>query len=101
MRERLPLPARIQNAPSLELGLELYYGAFLDLHTCRPLGLDEGPIRWIDIHDYADRLELSEDQRDDLHYHVRAMDNAYLDWRRARNKAAAQSVGGGGGRRRG
>lgn len=86
-REGLPLPKRIQNAPQLELGLELYYGAFFDLNSCRPVGMEEGPIRWIDIHDYCDRLEIVGDQRDDMHYHIRSMDNAFLEWKRAqRNK---------------
>lgn len=94
MRERLPLPERIQNAAQIELGLELYYGAFFDLHTCRPLGMAEGAIRWMDIHDYCDRLGVSEDQREDMHYHIRVMDNAYLEWRGKKVKEATPTKGG-------
>jgi len=81
MRERLPLPSRIQNAPSLELGLELYYGAFLDLNSCRPIGMDEGPIPWIAIFDYCDRLGIEGEQREDMFHHVRVLDLAYFEFK--------------------
>jgi hypothetical protein len=98
MREKLPLPDRIENAPQLTLGLELYYGAFFDLHTCRPLGMAEGAIRWMDIHDYCDRLELSLEQREDMHHHIRVMDNAYLEWRGKKAKNETLTTGRGGGK---
>lgn len=80
MRERLPLPQRIQDAPTLNLGLEIYLAAWIDLNSCRPPG-GNYPIRWIDIHDYADRLDLSPEQREDMHHLVREMDAEYLRWR--------------------
>ena len=80
MREHLPLPQRIQNSPELEMGLDLFYSAFFDLHTCRPIGMGQGSIRWTDIDEYCNRLELVGDQREDMHYHIRVMDNAFLEW---------------------
>lgn len=80
MRERLPLPRRIQDAPELHLGLEIYYDAFFDLHTCRPVGMGLGSIPWSVMKDYALTWGLDEDQMVDLFYYVRAMDKAYLDW---------------------
>jgi hypothetical protein len=91
MRERLPLPQRIQNAPELFLGLEIYFSAWLDLHSCRPVAWAEQPIRWIDINDYADRLELSPEQREDMHHHVREMDNAYLKWKESKRPKDGKS----------
>lgn len=81
MRERLPLPGKIQNAPELELGLELFWSAFWDLNSSRPIGLDEGPIRWVDIWDYCDRMEIYDEQREDLLHHIKEMDQAYRKFR--------------------
>ena len=78
MRERVPLPDRIQNAPSLMPGLELYYEAFMDLMTSRSTGFGNGPIWWKTVQDYAKDNEFSDDQREDLHYHIREMDTVYM-----------------------
>jgi len=78
LRERLPFPKRIANAPELWMGLELFYGAFLDLTTDRPMGWDARPIPWTAIRDYADAYDIRDEQREDLFDLVRAMDIAYL-----------------------
>lgn len=41
----------------------------------------EGPIGWLSVDEYADRKELDEEQRDDLHYFIARMDKVYLDFR--------------------
>ena len=79
MRERLPLPRKIAEAPALFQGLELYYDAFLELNSCRTTGFGLGPIPWTAMCDYAEAFELDEEQKDDLFYYVRAMDVAYLE----------------------
>ena len=84
MREHLPLPKKIANAPQLFFGLELYYGAFLDLSTCRS-GLGDGPISWQYVHDYAIVNEFSEEQGENLHYFVMKMDAAFLNQRQKSN----------------
>lgn len=89
MARKLPLPDRIQNAPDLELGLELYMGAFWDLDSCRPLGYGEGPIPWTTIEQYAQLNGIEGEQREMLHHHIRQLDNAYLKHRLAKSKAAA------------
>jgi len=86
MQRRLPLPDRIQNAPDLELGLELYLAAFWDLDSCRPLGFGEGPIAWTTIEQYAQQNDYTGEQRDMLHYHIRQLDNTYLKHRVEKNK---------------
>lgn len=80
IRDRMPLPERIANAPALFLGLELYYGAFADLNTCRA----EGPISWLTIDEYAQRRGLCGEQKEDLFFFVREMDNAYLEFQRGK-----------------
>ena len=86
MRERLPLPDRMQNAPSLLPGLHMYYQAFLDLTSCRMLGISEGPIPWTATQQYAVILELNDEMRDDLHYYIREMDNAYLKYKKSKQE---------------
>jgi len=80
MRERLPLPDRIANAPQMYLGLELYYDAFWELGSCRALGWSVGPIPWVAINDYAVAFDLDEEQRETLSYMVRVLDQAYLGY---------------------
>ena len=74
----MPLPDRIQNAPELHMGLEFYYSAFLDLTSCR--AVMEGPISWLSTDEYATRLGLSDEQREDLLYHIARMDKTFLDF---------------------
>lgn len=86
MRDRLPLPNRIQNAPVLWLGLEFFYSAFLDLNTCRPSGWNLGPIPWSAIADYANAMDVIGEQRDDLFFFVRSLDSAYLEYHEVKAK---------------
>lgn len=76
----MPLPAAIQNAPEIPFGLEFFYGAFLDLNTCRPAGWGLQAIPWSAIMDYANALGLGDDDRDDLFYFVSALDGAFRDY---------------------
>lgn len=76
----MPLPSRIANAPELDIGLELFYVAFFDLHSCRQIGFSAGPIPWTAIRDYANEHNIFGDQREDLFYYVQMMDKAYLEW---------------------
>lgn len=78
LRERLPFPKAIQNAPELWLGLELFFGAFLDLDGDRPSGWTIRPIPWTSISDYAQAYNIVDEQREDLFHYIRAMDRAYI-----------------------
>jgi hypothetical protein len=80
----MPLPEKIANAPELAPGLDLFYVAFLELATCRTSGWGEGPIPWTAIDRYAEANAFEGEQREDLFHHVRAMDQGYLAWARAR-----------------
>jgi hypothetical protein len=104
LRERLPLPERIKNAPALLQGLELYYEAFFDLHTCRPPEMDggEAPIPWLAIDTWASRAGLDALQREDLQFFVRWMDREYLTYaaQKRKEKAPPKTKGNRGGRQR-
>ena len=73
------MPERVANAPSLWLGLDLYYVAFWDLSGCRPQGVSgPGPIPWSVTADYARTFDFDDEQRDTLFYLIRRMDAAFL-----------------------
>ena len=80
MRENRPLPDRIQNAPSLLPGLELYYGAFMDLMSTRRMGDMGGiaPIGWDVVQYYGISNGFNADQLEALHYHIKTMDGYYI-----------------------
>ena len=80
MAEHLPLPKRIADAPQLPPGLELYYEAFWELSSTRAVGFALGPVPWGAVDSYATRYGFDDEQREDLVYYVRAMDNAYLKY---------------------
>ena len=79
-RERRPLPPAIANAPELRMGLEMYYGAYFDLMTCRQVGMVAGPIPWTAINQYATAYRYDDEQEDDLQFYISRMDSAYLEW---------------------
>jgi len=84
----MPLPDRIQNAPELFLGLELFYVAFMNLSSCRSQGYGtEGPIGWLQINDYCITYGIIGEQRDDLIYHVQHLDETYLGFKTKKLKA--------------
>jgi hypothetical protein len=93
MRERLPFPERIANAPRLQIGLELYYEAFWELGSCRAFGMSLGPIPWTAIQDYARAFDLDEKQREDLVYYVRVMDLEYLKFHAPKKPAKTATKG--------
>lgn len=62
------------------MGLEMYFGAFLDLTSCRAIGMGLGPIPWTAINQYARAYDYSDEQEDDLQFYITRMDHAYLEW---------------------
>lgn len=77
IRDGIELPDHLKNAPSLLVGLELFYNAFQELTTCRQLGMSLGPIPWTAIDVYCIRYSLEGDQRDDVFFHVENLDDEY------------------------
>lgn len=86
MREGLPLPAKIQNAPELMIGLQFYMMAFQQLNSDRGVAPDgrELPIPWSSIDRWADSHDIVGELKEDLHYHVRALDVAYLEYKESK-----------------
>jgi len=78
-RAGAPLPDRIANAPELQKGLELYLNAFFELDSERQVGFSVLPIPWRSIVNYAQVYGFDDEQREDLIFLVRKMDNAHID----------------------
>lgn len=74
---RLPIPKKIQDAPSLSPGLELYWDAFEALNTCRSGMSGDGPIPWLAVRRYADHCDMDGQECDDLWFFMQRMDEAY------------------------
>lgn len=91
IRQRREIPDIIANAPQLLPGLQLYWNAWMDLWTCRR---ESGSmIPWSEIQYWADSNTLPPLQVADLHTHIRALDLAFLAWKRdkdAREKSQQQ-----------
>ena len=83
----MPLPDAIANRPVLNLGLDLYYIAFLDLTTTRQVGMAEGPISWTSIKDYCIAKDLGEELTEDMFYIIPRLDQTYLKYQSDNMKA--------------
>lgn len=88
IREGKPLPDRIANAPELWWGNELYYLAWVELDSTRTVAMAEGQIPTSAIQDFCVWYDIDGEQREDLLFHVRALDNAYLEWRASKRDAS-------------
>lgn len=81
----MPVPKRIQEAPELVRGLELYYTGFCELSDSRSIGMAPGPISWITVQQYCLMNELTEEQTYRMHRYVRKMDAAFLEHKLRKN----------------
>lgn len=82
----MPLPNRIQNAPELFVGLELYFNAFLDLSTCRAVGAAVGPIPFTAALSYCEMYQIEGEQREDFLWLMQRLDHKYLKWSASRER---------------
>lgn len=74
-----PIPERILNAPELINGLQIHLEAFFALDTERSHAMGLTPIPWTAINAYALAFDICGEQREDLFYFIRRMDNAHLE----------------------
>ena len=83
----MQVPERIQNAPDLQLGLELYYNGFLDLSSCRSVGMALGPIPFMAMLEYCVLRGIEGEQQEDFVWLVQRLDAKYLEWSSSRVKS--------------
>jgi len=82
-----PIPDRIANKPRLFAGGELFIAAFYDLDSERPPAFQGcSPIPWSAIHTYAVAHDMTGELYEDLLYHIRALDNAFMKHMQGRQK---------------
>ena len=55
------------------------WAAFGELHTCRGIGMEAGPIPWTAIDRYAERHGIEGDDFEEFLILVRAMDDEYRE----------------------
>ena len=87
MQFGMPLPDALKNPPELMPGLDFYLNAFYALNSCRSVGMALGPIPWTSMMEYAKMYCTTEDSTEDLLYHVKNLDETYLNWIAESNKA--------------
>ena len=73
----MEVPA-LDNRP-VTIGLNWLWEAFMDLTTCRPIGMGVGPIPWTAIQTYAESERLDPEETWTLHQVIRHMDQVYLE----------------------
>lgn len=80
-RKRGKIPDFLRDAPTLNVGLELYWDAFGALTTCRSIGSGAmGPIPWTAIMQYCGHMEINDfDQIERMIDYLRAMDKTYIE----------------------
>jgi hypothetical protein len=61
------------------LGLEWIWEAYINLNTCRQIGMSVGPIPWSAVEQYVVSHRLSDDEAYVLHMSIREMDSVYLE----------------------
>jgi hypothetical protein len=89
IRMGLPLPKAAVETPELQVGLDFYMEAFIDLGTCRG-GMGDGPIPWHHCMAYADNLELDQEETDDLWYIIAKLDEAWLEYQERKRNGGKQ-----------
>jgi hypothetical protein len=80
------LPQRIQNAPTLRKGLELYFNAFFELDSERQNGMSIGRIPFTSMLRYASFYGFDFEQTELLLFYVQQMDNAHIQRLTEKNK---------------
>ena len=79
IRNHMPLPPKVENAPELTQGLSFFYHVFMDLTTTRPLtDISEGPISWLALDAYCRHHKITGLQREDVEFVIPQMDHAYM-----------------------
>lgn len=74
MRNNMPVPESIVNAPELLAGDDLFFIGYLELNTCRSIGMAEGPIPWTAIREYCFVHEISGELLEDFMYVIKTVD---------------------------
>lgn len=73
------VPPQFEDPPTALEGQDFFLKIWYELNSCRQLGMGApGSIPWTAINDWCHINRIDDDQREDVFYMVRALDNAYL-----------------------
>lgn len=75
LKEGMPIPDRIANAPDIFPWLMLYMRAFFALDTHRSHSQGVSRIPWLAIEQYARINEFDTQQKEDLHFFTSRLDD--------------------------
>lgn len=90
--DTLPQLARwVLDEPPTDEVMAFYLTAFYRLSTSRQVGMSIGPIPWLAVADYADRMRLDYVNRELFEVVIYAMDRAWIDWTEERRAAEAKA----------
>lgn len=89
----MPVPDAIRNAPELHLDEQLYFTGYLDLNSCRPIGMGEGPIPWSAMMEYCMVHGIAGELLDDFMYIIRHLDNEIQAYKAAKREAETPKQG--------
>lgn len=73
-RNNMPIPDSILDAPEMFAGDELYLTGYLELNTCRSIGMAEGPIPWTAIREYCFVHDITGELLEDFMYVIKFVD---------------------------
>ena len=91
----MPVPDFINDAPEIYPGEELFFTGYLELNTCRPIGMSEGSIPWTAIMEYCIVHEIEGELRDDFFHIIRDMDNEVQSYKAAKRESEKPPPGSG------
>ena len=75
----------LENRPELFEDLQIVYGAFLELHDCRQIGLEPSPISFTEIDRWLDANSIIDlEERQDMYRLIKVCDREWL----AKNRQA-------------
>ena len=83
LKLRRPIPKKFREAPTIFFGLQIFYDAFWDLISDRPA--QGAPIPWAPVQHWAQVHGLDGEATESLHYFVRKLDVALLQFQRRKS----------------
>lgn len=92
-QDNMPIPDRILNAPDLAQGNDLFLDGFLELDTCRQIGMGKGPIPFLAIVQYCSFFGFDEDLAQEFNLVIRMVDNQLMSYEAEQAEKKKQAGG--------
>ena len=90
-KDESQIPDSLLDEPELFPGLKLYYDAFWELCSDRPMGMSGyGPIPYSSIRRYCVEWDMNDELSSNMKRLIRRMDGEFLEWQDKRAKQNAK-----------